>query len=255
MALETKVSYLQKQLCDHEGLKTRLQDLRRTSQEEIVEARALVQDRQMKLDLAEHELAQTRKTLQVCQAELHMLKDTNYNAQRVAVGETYRLEEALKLTESLLREDQNRCHELQIQLSQAQIQVETLQQELAARELDIMRTQRANSIDSLKTSSMCSPPLGPGSSQITPESNQSLTVISSRRSSADAGRDQSLVALKNECERLAIENSRLRTTSQTEYLRNVILRYFQLPERRSTLLPVIANVLRFNDEEIKSIKK
>lgn len=252
MALETKVSYLQKQLSDQEGLRSRLHELSSANQDEVAAARAEAQKCQLKLDLAESALAQTRRTLEVCQAELQVLKNANCNEQQSLVKETYRLEEMLKLTRTLLREEQQRCQDVQDQLTQAQTQVEGLQQQLASKELDFLRTLRATSIDSFK------PPSGKdGASEgaITAESQRSLITVASRRSSADASMEQSLKALKSECERLAIENSQLRMSSQTEYLRNIILRYLQLPEQRRSLMPVIASVLRFSEAELKTIKK
>ena len=66
--------------------------------------------------------------------------------------------------------------------------------------------------------------------------------------------DQSVKALKAECERLAIENSRLKASSQHEYVRNIVLRYLQLPEQQKTLLPVIASVFRFTERELSTIR-
>jgi hypothetical protein len=145
---------------------------------------------------------------------------------------------ALKTAEALLEEERQKCETLLKQVSIASEQVNQLQFNLAEKEAEAVRKSRAMSLD--RTPTLPSP-----EDQIS-----SCDLKISQRPSTD----QSVKALKAECERLALENSRLKASSQQEYIRNIILRYLQLPDQRKSLLPVIASVFRYTDRELSTIR-
>jgi chromosome segregation ATPase len=239
MALETRVNYMQKQLQDFEGKRAKLKEISSTSKEEVQQAKEELSKCKQRLALTESDLCATKKVLEACQTELNLVRGEADNSLRNLNSEQFRLDSALMLTETLLAEERLKCKDLLQQLGTANEQLAQLQKMLSLKESEIVRQSRAMSIDSVRSPSILS----------TEDAGESVR----RRPSTTT--EQSIKALKAECERLAIENTRIKASSQIEYIRNIMLRFLQLPDQRKTLLPVLGNLFRFTDAELASIKK
>lgn len=239
MALETKVNYLQKQLQDMEGIKSKLKEVSNHSQGEVQQAKEELAKYKQRLALTESDLISTKRALEACQTELSLVRDELEASSSTLRDDNYRLGEALKAAEDLLGEEHAKCDDLFNQLAAANEQITQLQKMLTMKESELIRQSRATSVGSVRSPSLFS----------IEENGETIR----RRPSNTT--EHSLKALKGECERLAIENARLKATSQIEYIRNIILKYLQLPDQRKSLLPVLTNLFRFTDKELASIKK
>lgn len=249
MALETKINYLQKQANEVEILRSKLQQVSSASGGEVRKMKQELQEARQKLELTEMELIRTKQELEALLTEVKILREENQNIYTTISMERTQLETQLTLAEAMIREERERVGELRAEAVELRAQVDQMQKLIC--DLKMQQTTVASPGERKE-------PIVFHDASVSMETlTLSSTATLPRRSSKDstAGLEQSIKALKSECERLALENSRLKISSQIEYIRNIILRYLQLPEQKKTLLPVLANVLRFSDKELASIPK
>lgn len=245
LALETRVGYLQKQLADLEGLKGKLKEVSRSGQAELAQAKEETARLQRKLELVDAEHLSHQKLLEASQVELSLFKEEQERERSALSTEVRRLEARAEAADQLLTEERAKSQELAETLRRANERLDALSGRLQQKEAELIRQQRvippSNQLVEL-THSRPSPSLSEGARRMPTSSSTGIT-------------DAAVRALRAECERLALENSRLQATSQFEHMRNVLLRYLQLPEQRSALMPVLASLFRFTRDDLASFQK
>lgn len=245
LALETRVGYLQKQLADLEGLKGKLKEVSSSGQAELAQAKEEITRLQRKLELVEAEHLSYRKLLEASQAELSLFKEEQERERSSLVTEVRRLEARAEAADQLLAEERAKSQELTETLRRTDERLDTLSGRLQQKETELMRQQRAiapldRSVELAHNNP--SPSLSEGARRLPASPSMGIS-------------DAALRALRTECERLALENSRLQATSQFEHMRNVLLRYLQLPEQRSALIPILASLFRFTRDDLATFQK
>lgn len=237
MALETKVSYLQKQLQDYETLRLKLKEVSHSGQAELESVQKELCELKRRYDLSESNLISSRKQLDAVTLEMEVLREGLERENQTKISETNRLDNLVTVTKDLLTEERKRADVLSTNLKNTLSHVQQLEITLSDKETQLLKHNRAVSIESVRQ---------------TP-SIKSVTTVDIPE--GDKHGHQSIKALKQEYEKLALENNRLKSTTQAEHLRNIILRYLQLPDQRQTLLPILSTLLHLNKDELASIKK
>lgn len=243
IALETKVSYMLKQIQDFESLRAKFQEASSTTSAEAKASKEELAHCQQKLQLSQSELFAAKRQLESCKVELACLREEKERVASAVLSEKQLLQASVDSTGVLLEEERKLSADLGNQLKNAIQEIDRLSAELGVKEADLSKYSRAmsQSIDSLKSPSL----LG--------LETQSVDEVFHRRKAMSA--ERSLKALKGECERLAIENAHIKAESHLDYIRNIVLRYLQLPEQRQTLLPVLAKLFHFTNQELASFSK
>lgn len=282
MALEAKVGYMQRQVQELEALRSRVRELTLATSSEAEGTKEQLERSRQKVGLLEAELARTKRELEASKVELALIKRETSQTNSQLLVENTRLETVLAQTQNLLKDERTRHDTLEERLGERDVECRQLQDALAGKEAELVRQRRAMSSDlSLHRSLLPRRDGRPREEQTPPvleEEDQQLSMTSlseecvapMRRSingtdhlattanghgQHEGGSAAAIKAIRAECERLALENNHLRTVSQNEYLRNIVLRFLQLPEQRPALLPVLASLLRLSESELASVRK
>jgi len=228
-AHETKISYLTKQLHESQSQNAKLQRELEQQTEELAVFREQATSLRSLLEIQTREQALHETELKNVQAK------TSYMAD-----ELVRLQDALQAQSEL--EGQLRSlileKDKEVTLKNDQLErllTESTKSEEVAIEFAIPdRLQRTASISGAKSPRAMHSPIR-SSLQSLPESN-------------------SLRALKAECERLAMENASLKTETNLEYTRNVVLHYLQRPEQRPMLLKIISKLFHLGPDDLATVQ-
>lgn len=223
VAMEAKLNYLQKQVMDFENQKNKLFAQSSQEQTELQKAKDQVLVLERRMTLLTDDLSISKRKLSEAQIEANLAKN-----ERDKTLATWSLEKKQMATQHSASLDRFTSEK---QLLQGTI--DSLNEEVKSLE---DKLQKVTSEDRPLTFTTADSPL-----------------TRPRRSSSIS--EQSVAVLRAECEKLALENAKLKAASPLEYIRNVVLRYLQLPDQRPMLLSILAEVLKFTDEERSTIKK
>ncbi len=162
--------------------------------------------------------------------------------------EANRLKASHEAAAGAFEEERRVTARLRRQLEVLQSERASLHEHLASAQVSLIRqAQSGASTDSLASD--------------VPRAGEAIQrSLRASRDADGAGREEDLKgaigSLQRECERLALENSRIKGASHGEHTRNVVLRYMQLPApQRHMLIPIIASLLNFTSDEVGAIRR